>query len=136
MEAGHYLIGFNAIGWPEEYIYPQQRTPGTVVEGEVTEKTFMLQGTSHLLISEVLYDTPGTDEDEEWIEIYNPTASTIDLSHYKVGDEEEQGKGEGMYQFPSGASIPHVRRSHYFGGAQYRPHGDHPPQRLHRHCRL
>ena len=106
MEAGHYLIGFNAIGWPEEYIYPQQRTPGTVVEGEVTEKTFMLQGTSHLLISEVLYDTPGTDEDEEWIEIYNPTASTIDLSHYKVGDEEEQGKGEGMYQFPSGASIP------------------------------
>lgn len=66
----------------------------------------MLQGTSHLLISEVLYDTPGTDDDEEWIEIYNPTASTIDLSYYKVGDGEEQTKGEGMYQFPSGASIP------------------------------
>jgi hypothetical protein len=59
-----------------------------------------------LLISEVLYDTPGTDEDEEWIEIYNPTASTIDLSDYKLGDEEEQGGGEGMYQFPSEASIP------------------------------
>jgi hypothetical protein len=61
---------------------------------------------STLLISEVLYDTPGTDEDEEWIEIYNPTASTIDLSVYKIGDEEEQGKGEGMYQFPPEASIP------------------------------
>jgi len=59
-----------------------------------------------LLISEVFYDTPGTDEDEEWIEIYNPTASTIDLSVYKIGDEEEQGKGEGMYQFPPEASIP------------------------------
>jgi len=59
-----------------------------------------------LLISEVLYDTPGTDEDEEWIEIYNPTASTIDLSAYKLGDEEEQGKGEGMYQFPPEASVP------------------------------
>ena len=61
---------------------------------------------SSLLISEVFYDAPGTDEDEEWIEIYNPTASAIDLSAYKIGDEEEQGKGEGMYQFPSEASIP------------------------------
>jgi hypothetical protein len=59
-----------------------------------------------LLISEVFYDTPGTDEDEEWIEIYNPTASAIDLSVYKIGDEEEQGKSEGMYQFPPEASIP------------------------------
>jgi hypothetical protein len=59
-----------------------------------------------LIISEVLYDAPGTDEDEEWIEIYNPTASAIDLSVYKIGDEEEQGGGEGMYQFPPEASIP------------------------------
>ena len=61
---------------------------------------------STLLISEVFYDAPGTDEDEEWIEIYNPTASAIDLSAYKIGDEEEQGGGEGMYQFPPEASIP------------------------------
>lgn len=106
VEAGDYLIGFNAIGWPEEYVYPQQPTPVTVVEGEVTEKTIMLQGTSHLLISEVFYDTPGTDGDEEWIEIFNPTSSTIDLSYYKVGDAEEEGKNEGMYQFPPEASIP------------------------------
>jgi hypothetical protein len=61
---------------------------------------------STLLISEVLYDAPGTDEDEEWIEIYNPTAAAIDLSGYKIGDEEEQGEGEGMYQFPPEVSIP------------------------------
>ena len=60
---------------------------------------------STLLISEVFYDTPGTDEDEEWIEIYNPTISSIDLSAHKIGDEEEQGKGEGMYQFPPEVSI-------------------------------
>jgi hypothetical protein len=59
-----------------------------------------------LLISEVLYDTPGADEDEEWIEIYNPTASTVDLCDYKIGDEEERDGGEGMYQFPSEASVP------------------------------
>jgi len=66
---------------------------------------FIVEASSPLLISEVFYDTPGTDSDEEWIEIYNPTLSTIPLSDYKVGDEEEQGGSEGMYQFPSGASI-------------------------------
>ncbi|MCY3412593.1 MAG: lamin tail domain-containing protein [Candidatus Heimdallarchaeota archaeon] len=39
-----------------------------------------------LLISEVLYDTPGTDSIEEWIEIYNPGSTTIDLSSYTVSD--------------------------------------------------
>jgi len=58
-----------------------------------------------LLISEALYDALGTEPDEEWIEIYNAGASTIDLSNYKVGDEEEQGAGEGMLQFPAGTSI-------------------------------
>jgi len=58
-----------------------------------------------LIISEVLYDTLGTEPDEEWIEIYNAGVSIIDLSNYKVGDEEEQGGGEGMLQFPVGASI-------------------------------
>jgi hypothetical protein len=62
-------------------------------------------GPQHLLISEVFYDTPGTDSDEEWIEIYNPTASSVDLSNYKLGDEETQGGSEGMYRFPAGASI-------------------------------
>ncbi|MBM4464255.1 MAG: lamin tail domain-containing protein [Chloroflexi bacterium] len=58
-----------------------------------------------LLISEVLYDALGKEPDEEWIEIYNAGATTIDLSNYKVGDEEEQGKGEGMLQFPADSSI-------------------------------
>jgi hypothetical protein len=60
---------------------------------------------STLLISEILYDATGTEPDEEWIEIYNAGASPVDLSAYKVGDEEEQGGGEGMLQFPAGASI-------------------------------
>jgi hypothetical protein len=58
-----------------------------------------------ILISEVLYDALGTEPDQEWIELYNAGASSIDLSVYKLGDEEEKGKGEGMLQFPAGASI-------------------------------
>ncbi len=61
--------------------------------------------TSTLLISEVLYDATGAEPEEEWIEIYNAGASPIDLSNYKIGDEEEQGGGEGMLRFPPGTSI-------------------------------
>jgi len=60
---------------------------------------------SALLISEVLYDATGAEPDEEWIEIYNAGASPIDLSNYKIGDEETQGQGEGMLRFPEGATI-------------------------------
>ncbi len=59
----------------------------------------------YLLVSEVYYDTPGTDSQEEWIEIYNPTAAQIALDGYKVGDEETASGGEGMYQFPPGTLI-------------------------------
>lgn len=58
-----------------------------------------------LLISEVLYDPTGAEPDGEWIELYNTGDATIDLASYKVGDEETQGQTEGMYQFPTGATI-------------------------------
>jgi hypothetical protein len=58
-----------------------------------------------LLISEVLYDPFSEEPGGEWIELYNAGGATIDLSNYKVGDEVIQGNPEGMYQFPTGASI-------------------------------
>lgn len=61
--------------------------------------------TGHLLLSEIFYDTPGTDSLEEWIEIYNPTTAAVNLSLYKVGDEETQGGTEGMFRFPDGAVL-------------------------------
>jgi len=57
-----------------------------------------------LLISEVMYDV-GDEPEEEWIEIYNAGSTAIDLSDYKIGDEETQGGSEGMVQFPPGTSI-------------------------------
>jgi micrococcal nuclease len=64
-----------------------------------------LPGPTHLLISEVFYDTPGTDANEEWIELYNPTNSIVNLWLYRLGDEETRDGTEGMYQFPDGAVI-------------------------------
>lgn len=61
-----------------------------------------------LVISEVLFNEIGSDTDGEWYEIYNSGPAAIDLSNYKIGDEEASGATsttEGMYQFPAGASI-------------------------------
>lgn len=58
-----------------------------------------------LLITEVYYNTPGSDGDEEWVEIANVGTAVIDLFPYKIGDEETIGDGEGMVRFPEGASI-------------------------------
>ena len=61
----------------------------------------------HLVINEVLFkpSTGGT----EWIEIYNPTSVSIDLTDYIVGDAEnifgDSDSDDGLYRFPSG-SIP------------------------------
>ncbi len=58
-----------------------------------------------LLISEVLYDPSGSDPGGEFIEIVNVSPITIDLSDYKVGDEEDYTAGEGMRRFPSGSVV-------------------------------
>ncbi len=61
---------------------------------------------SPLLISEVCYDgTVPETEGDEFVEVFNPTGNTVDLSLYKVGDEETKGKGEGMARFPLGTTI-------------------------------
>lgn len=62
-----------------------------------------------LLISEVLYNEVSSPADGEWIEIYNTGPASIDLSNYKIGDEETMnpptGENGGMWQFPAGATI-------------------------------
>lgn len=58
-----------------------------------------------MLISEVFYDQIGDLNDEDWIEVYNASGSAVDLSDYKLGDEETPGKSEGMMRFPGGSWI-------------------------------
>lgn len=62
----------------------------------------------HLVITKVMfYPDTSSNPDYEWVEIYNPTSSPIDLSNYVIGDAENliEGDDEGMYKFPSGATI-------------------------------
>ncbi len=60
----------------------------------------------HLVISEIVFNPSGADDLGEWIELYNPTAQTVDLSGWYVGDAVNAGDYERLYRFPAGASIP------------------------------
>lgn len=48
-----------------------------------------LAGSVHagpLVFSEVFYDTPGTESDEEWVEIFNAGLTAVDISGYTIED--------------------------------------------------
>ena len=65
---------------------------------------------NYLLVSKVYYlGSTSLITGSEWIQIYNPTAITISLGSYKIGDEETRGGGgfgfDGMWRFPLTATI-------------------------------
>ena len=64
-----------------------------------------LPATIPLRLTEIYYNTPGTDETEEWIEIANLGTETLDLSDIKLGDATGSGSREGMVRFPAGATL-------------------------------
>jgi|GEM_PF-2070390 len=45
----------------------------------------------HILISEVFYDTPGSDAVEEWVELYNPTNTAISIGGYSLNNRNDRG---------------------------------------------
>ena len=57
---------------------------------------------SNIVFSEILYDTPGTDSYEEWIELYNASDSTVSLAGWFFTDNNGQGA---TFTFPEGATM-------------------------------
>jgi hypothetical protein len=60
------------------------------------ENTFSL--TDAIVINEVMYHFPG-DGDEEWVELYNKSASAVDVSNWRLDDAV-------TFTIPAGTSIP------------------------------
>ncbi|GEM_PF-5955166 len=58
-----------------------------------------------LLISEIMINPSGNQPQNEWIEISNPNDSAVDLTYFKIGDEETSLQSEGMYLFPEGTIL-------------------------------
>ena len=59
----------------------------------------------HVLISEILYDSPGYPDDAEFIELVNPTGAPIDLSNYSLGDAVNRTDYEDVRRFPANTII-------------------------------
>ena len=63
---------------------------------------------ANLVISEVLFNEVGSDVSGEWIEIYNNGTEAVDLTGWRIGDEEARAGTsltEAMLVFPGGATI-------------------------------
>lgn len=92
-----------AADWREQ-AYPDPGDVDMSVPTPTPRPTQKVCPSTQALISEVLYDAAGiTEPDGEWIELYNPGSVAINLGCLRLGDEETQGEGEGMYRFPPGA---------------------------------
>lgn len=67
---------------------------------DCTGHDIMRSTTGKILFTQVLYNPPGTEADEEWLEIYNPSDSVIiDLKDWKIYDNT------GSWKFPDTAFI-------------------------------
>ncbi|MCK4760845.1 MAG: lamin tail domain-containing protein [Candidatus Aminicenantes bacterium] len=77
-------------------------TDWAVMSGNGDPQTQAMSGPPAVVFSEIFYDTPGTDADEEWIELYNNTASTIDIGGWTITDNNGTGT---TYTFPAGTTI-------------------------------
>jgi hypothetical protein len=42
-------------------------------------------GAQAIMISEIMFDTPGGDNNEQWIELYNDSSTPFDLTGYSLG---------------------------------------------------
>ncbi|MGZ4162785.1 MAG: phospholipase D-like domain-containing protein, partial [Tumebacillaceae bacterium] len=58
------------------------------------------KGTSNVVISEVNYNTNGSDSTKEYVELYNKNNVSVDLSNYKLTNKS------GSFTLPSGTVIP------------------------------
>ena len=102
-----WIIAVLAVWGLPKLIRAGSRTPGAPVSGAVylpgvwVNFPYAPGILDYVVISEVMYDPE--ESENEWIEIFNPSDETVDLSAYKVGDEETLGEQEGMLQFPPGA---------------------------------
>ena len=59
----------------------------------------------YMLISEIYYDPPGSTEDDEFIELVNPTNRPIRLDDFSLGDASKPEDFEDVRRFPSNTIV-------------------------------
>ena len=60
---------------------------------------------NHIIFSEVLYDTPGIESDEEWLKLYNPSNGDVDMTNWSITDNSGTWKFTGTINSKSYMTI-------------------------------
>ena len=60
---------------------------------------------ANILINEIMYDPEPNDNYNEWIELYNPTNQTINISGWSITDNSAQDYLEGDFENGNGTTI-------------------------------
>jgi beta-lactamase superfamily II metal-dependent hydrolase len=86
------------------YYYVVESTDATNNTTTSAEYSFTTGGTPppKVVFSEVYYDTIGTDSAEEWIELYNDSVVTMDISGWTITDNNGSGA---TFTIPAGTFI-------------------------------
>ncbi|MFO0856187.1 MAG: lamin tail domain-containing protein [Phycisphaerales bacterium] len=61
----------------------------------------LAQEAGPIVITEIMYNPSGVDQGQEWVELYNPTAAAVDVSRWRLVDDDGQTD-----RFPTGSIIP------------------------------
>lgn len=69
---------------------------------------------ANLILSEIMYDLPGSDTSREWVEVYNNTGTSIDLTTYK------------FFEANSSHNISHYQGNTILADKQYAIIADNP----------
>lgn len=97
--AGRYHIGVYGFHRYEDVNVQPMYIGGASEGGEGGEEE-PNPATPHVVLSQVSYDTPGTDSVEEFVEISNPTTSAADVSGFTLADNS------GAFVLPAGTIVP------------------------------
>jgi len=64
-----------------------------------------IKGSANILINEIMYDPSISDNYYEWVELYNPTNKSINLSGWSLTDNSEEDNLEGNFENGNGTTI-------------------------------
>jgi beta-lactamase superfamily II metal-dependent hydrolase len=97
-------LSINGLTKATTYYYVVESTDGTANTTVSQEYSFTTTGVPapKVVFSEIFYDTPGTDSIEEWMELYNNSDLTVDISGWTITDNNGGG---GTYTIPSGTTM-------------------------------
>ncbi len=103
LEVNHSL-SLTGLAQVTTYYYVVESTDATNNTTVSDEKSFTTGGTPpiNVVFSEVYYDTVGTDSDEEWVELYNNSSVSVDVSNWTITDNNDLG---GTVTIPNGTTI-------------------------------